>query len=251
MSFVPASFVVFLVYERSIKAKHLQIVSGLNRVIYWLANYIWDMVCGSSSSSRSSSQGPARQTDPTFCSIWTVLSAIGSLNEVNVQWIPAHVGLEGSSAADQEAKRGSTLPQSSAPMDLSSATEALKWQQWSIAEDRYLSDPHARVHRVIYRQSTLLPALATGLVQGSVRHGGTSTHSPLAAAYLHRIGRRDSAIYPRCQGAEETVGYLVFQCPAHDQARRDTWPGDSFTTDPQRLWSYVEWIGAVTPPDRE
>ena len=45
MSFVPASFVVFLVYERSIKAKHLQIVSGLNRVIYWLANYIWDMVC--------------------------------------------------------------------------------------------------------------------------------------------------------------------------------------------------------------
>jgi len=44
MSFVPASFVVFLVYERSIKAKHLQIVSGLNRVIYWLANYVWDMV---------------------------------------------------------------------------------------------------------------------------------------------------------------------------------------------------------------
>jgi ATP-binding cassette subfamily A (ABC1) protein 2 len=43
MSFVPASFVVFLVYERSIKAKHLQIVSGLNRVIYWLANYVWDM----------------------------------------------------------------------------------------------------------------------------------------------------------------------------------------------------------------
>ena len=44
MSFVPASFVVFLVYERSIKAKHLQCVSGLNRVIYWLANYTWDMV---------------------------------------------------------------------------------------------------------------------------------------------------------------------------------------------------------------
>ena len=44
MSFVPASFVVFLVYERSIKAKHLQCVSGVNRVIYWLANYTWDMV---------------------------------------------------------------------------------------------------------------------------------------------------------------------------------------------------------------
>jgi len=43
MSFVPASFVLFLVHEQSIKAKHLQIVSGLNRVIYWLANYVWDM----------------------------------------------------------------------------------------------------------------------------------------------------------------------------------------------------------------
>ena len=43
MSFVPASFVVFLVYEKSIKAKHLQFVSGINRVIYWLANYCWDI----------------------------------------------------------------------------------------------------------------------------------------------------------------------------------------------------------------
>jgi len=32
------------------------------------------------------SQGPARQSDPMFCSIWTVLSAIGSSNAVNVQW---------------------------------------------------------------------------------------------------------------------------------------------------------------------
>ena len=44
MAFVPASFVLFLVYEKSIKAKHLQIVSGISRVIYWIANYCWDMV---------------------------------------------------------------------------------------------------------------------------------------------------------------------------------------------------------------
>lgn len=46
MSFVPASFVVFLVAEKSTKAKHLQFVSGCDPVIYWLANYIWDMVRG-------------------------------------------------------------------------------------------------------------------------------------------------------------------------------------------------------------
>ncbi|KAG7281480.1 hypothetical protein CRUP_012423 [Coryphaenoides rupestris] len=37
-------FVVFLVAEKSTKAKHLQFVSGCNPVIYWLANYIWDMI---------------------------------------------------------------------------------------------------------------------------------------------------------------------------------------------------------------
>lgn len=44
MSFVPASFVVFLVYERSTKAKHLQFVTGINPVMYWIGNYTWDMV---------------------------------------------------------------------------------------------------------------------------------------------------------------------------------------------------------------
>lgn len=44
MSFVPASFVLFLVYERYTKAKHLQIVSGVNPIVYWLANYFWDIV---------------------------------------------------------------------------------------------------------------------------------------------------------------------------------------------------------------
>uniref|UniRef100_UPI00358E46A7 phospholipid-transporting ATPase ABCA1-like n=1 Tax=Myxine glutinosa TaxID=7769 RepID=UPI00358E46A7 len=43
LSFVPASFVVFLIAERVSKAKHLQIVSGVNPLIYWLANYSWDM----------------------------------------------------------------------------------------------------------------------------------------------------------------------------------------------------------------
>uniref|UniRef100_T1J7T4 ATP-binding cassette sub-family A member 2 n=1 Tax=Strigamia maritima TaxID=126957 RepID=T1J7T4_STRMM len=43
MSFVPASFVLFLVYERFTKAKHLQTLSGVPPLIYWFANYFWDM----------------------------------------------------------------------------------------------------------------------------------------------------------------------------------------------------------------
>ncbi|XP_068781238.1 phospholipid-transporting ATPase ABCA1-like isoform X1 [Struthio camelus] len=43
MSFIPASFVVFLIQERVSKAKHLQFISGVKPVIYWLANFVWDM----------------------------------------------------------------------------------------------------------------------------------------------------------------------------------------------------------------
>lgn len=44
MSFVPASFVVFLIQERVNKAKHLQFISGVQPLLYWLANFVWDMV---------------------------------------------------------------------------------------------------------------------------------------------------------------------------------------------------------------
>uniref|UniRef100_A0A8B9FQX8 ABC transporter domain-containing protein n=1 Tax=Amazona collaria TaxID=241587 RepID=A0A8B9FQX8_9PSIT len=44
MSFVPASFVLFLIEERVSKAKHLQFVSGMKPITYWLGNFAWDMV---------------------------------------------------------------------------------------------------------------------------------------------------------------------------------------------------------------
>ncbi|MEQ2194756.1 hypothetical protein XENOCAPTIV_002464 [Xenoophorus captivus] len=46
MSFVPASFVVFLIQERVTKAKHMQFISGVQPFLYWLANFVWDMDIG-------------------------------------------------------------------------------------------------------------------------------------------------------------------------------------------------------------
>uniref|UniRef100_A0A8C7ZZ47 ABC transporter domain-containing protein n=1 Tax=Oryzias sinensis TaxID=183150 RepID=A0A8C7ZZ47_9TELE len=43
MSFIPASFVLFLIQERVSKAKHLQFVSGVNPVVYWVASFVWDI----------------------------------------------------------------------------------------------------------------------------------------------------------------------------------------------------------------
>lgn len=44
MSFIPASFVLFLIQERVSNSKHLQFVSGVNPTTYWVANFVWDMV---------------------------------------------------------------------------------------------------------------------------------------------------------------------------------------------------------------
>ncbi|KAL9959228.1 hypothetical protein ACROYT_G036325 [Oculina patagonica] len=44
VAFLAASFVPFLVKERSSKAKHLQFVSGVDAVSFWLATYSWDFI---------------------------------------------------------------------------------------------------------------------------------------------------------------------------------------------------------------
>ncbi|XP_071811381.1 phospholipid-transporting ATPase ABCA1-like isoform X2 [Apostichopus japonicus] len=43
-AFVPAGFVIYIITERVNNAKHLQIVSGVNPVIYWLSTFSWDLV---------------------------------------------------------------------------------------------------------------------------------------------------------------------------------------------------------------
>jgi len=70
----------------------------------------------------------------------------------------------------------------------------------------------------------------------------------LLAGYLHRIGCRDFATCPHCNGTDETAEHLMLQCPAHDQARKDICPGGKFNMDPRRLWDFLEQIEVVTRP---
>ncbi|XP_066480655.1 retinal-specific phospholipid-transporting ATPase ABCA4 [Tiliqua scincoides] len=44
MSFIPASFVLYLIQERVTKAKHLQFVSGVTPSVYWCTNFLWDIM---------------------------------------------------------------------------------------------------------------------------------------------------------------------------------------------------------------
>jgi len=90
----------------------------------------------------------------------------------------------------------------------------------------YLSDPHARAHRVftgsaarfhLWQRDWNRDQCAT---VAQLRTG----HSPLLAGYLQRIGRRDSATCPYCNGDDE---HLVLHCSAHEQARKTSGREDS------------------------
>jgi len=154
------------------------------------------------------------------------------------------MGLEGNVAADQEAKCGSTLTQSTVPMY---HTAAFTSHQNDITDGRHHSNPHSWVHRVFANSEHIHQRWQRDwtrdqCVTVAQLHTG---HSPLLAAYLHRIGRRDSATCPHCNGAEETAEHLVFQCPAHDQTR-----GRHGLTSVYGSTMPVELSGAP-PPDRE
>ena len=43
-TFIPSTYVSWVVKERECKAKHLQFVSGVNFIIYWVSNFIFDLV---------------------------------------------------------------------------------------------------------------------------------------------------------------------------------------------------------------
>jgi ATP-binding cassette subfamily A (ABC1) protein 1 len=43
-SFIPASFGGFLVKEKQCKSKHLQFISGVNPLSFWLSNFFWDLM---------------------------------------------------------------------------------------------------------------------------------------------------------------------------------------------------------------
>ncbi|XP_013411172.1 ATP-binding cassette sub-family A member 3 isoform X2 [Lingula anatina] len=44
MSFLASSFVLFIIKERAIKSKHVQFVSGVHAINFWVSTFVWDVI---------------------------------------------------------------------------------------------------------------------------------------------------------------------------------------------------------------
>lgn len=45
LAFIPATYAVYLIGERSTGFKHLQMISGVGRIVYWTSTFLWDFLC--------------------------------------------------------------------------------------------------------------------------------------------------------------------------------------------------------------
>ncbi|GJQ86212.1 hypothetical protein Trydic_g12477 [Trypoxylus dichotomus] len=146
------------------------------------------------------------------------------IREVNVElvWTRAHVGTQGNERADELAKEAAADADDGTLLAYAFASEkAVKsaiakesqreWQtRWENAANgrwtkRFIGDANK-----FGKLGVALSYQATQLVTG---HGNFG-------AYLHRIGRRDSA---NCEcGGEDTAGHVLFNCPYTEDWRSRT-----------------------------
>ena len=144
--------------------------------------------------------------------------AAGGNAQITFQWIPGHCRIEGNMQADSIAKDTSTLPQTAAPVDFSTAKTVIRHhfaRKWSRMAKPAV--PHATyVNRdqekhFTSSQRTLLSHLHTG------------GHTPELAWYRNRITRNQDQPEPatcqRCSQAEETLVHLVTECPVLEDER--------------------------------
>jgi len=176
------------------------------------------------------------------------LSSISKTYSIHIQWSPSDIGIPGNTLADLEAKQGSTLPQTSVPVDLATAKVLIRRTGQEEFQTRYKREPHSATHRTFTGDTN---------PQAHWRFGWTRSqcitvaqlrmdHSPLLASYLHRIGQQQSPVCPYCGGDDETAQHLLLCCPSHASAHTSTNYINS--TDPRRMWSFLESIGALTRP---
>jgi len=153
--------------------------------------------------------------------------------ELEVRWVPAHVGIVGNERIDSEAKSAakgeSSCPKQylpgklkSLPRSATAAKECFRKLLHKEASEMFAKLPrYHRMHSIDpsmplnqYCQLTAELSRSKQALLMQLRTG----HAPLNK-HLHRISRSKSPLCPKCHQEDETVKHFILTCPRYNRLR--------------------------------
>ena len=158
---------------------------------------------------------------------------------LHIMWGPGHCDMAGNDLADAQAKLGSTLPQVTAPMDVSTRRAVIRNE----AEPEPPSHPRVAslFQNYNYRWTERDLHKADRIELARFRSG----HHPKLRRWQHLVGIAESPECRFCAAEEESAEHLWLDCPALLAARQHLGVGFQFnelTRQPHRSLSLLRVI---------
>ena len=191
--------------------------------------------------------GPLEQKCQRAEKVWKLLTDLSDRAHIYIQWVPGHTGVPGNEEADRIAGEACDGDQTATPIDLDTATAAIKRRTRKKTRDRAHNNTHVAETKADRLSTQGCRTRWEEVVVNQLR----ANCSPLTREALFRVG---STKDPNCRdcGILEDVRHLLTSCGAWERPRAEIF-GPSPTleealNDSGKVVKFLRRVGRVSPP---
>ena len=144
--------------------------------------------------------------------------------QVNLQWIPGHIGIQGNETADKLAREGAAKEQPDTPLDMQTTKRILqnnskeewmnRWAQGKTGRAVYREMNHPKKNDNINK---LKRAEQSTIFQWRTTHARVNFHH-------NRLNPQHAPLCRNCDAPYETVSHVLLECPSLQHLRRELLP---------------------------